>query len=278
MEANRITGPLSEEQWAGLARLGDLGNRLAGAIDGSLGGPATTAVDRLGALDSRYDLGTLVEKVVGVLSALDRAGLLDHLRDNAQFAADSLDVLAPVLSQWLQRLDQLPADELKADAEFALSLLRKARVIGQVIDDKLAGELTGKAVGITEFMQRNQTDEALAEMLVQLGRMYRSGLLSRLGDLADYVAGLKEGADVESLFGDLVKTMPTDAIGQTMHLLHSAEDAMRDARKDEKHLGGYSGMLHLFRDKNVQKGLRMLSVLPIYLEKRLEPEKVSGSV
>lgn len=262
--------PLTDQQWAGLARMGDLGNRLGALLDGPLGGPATAALDRLGAVDGRHDLPALTEKLIDTLAALERAGLLDLVRDNAQFVADSIEVLKPALDQWLARIGELPAAELRADAQFALTLLRKARLIAGFAEDKLAGELTGKAVGLVEFMQHNDTDEAVAELLIQLGQVYRSGLLARLGDLADNVAGLEEGSDFESLVGSLVKALPKDAIGQSAHLLHSAEEAMIDVREDEQHLGGYAGMLHLLRDKEVQKGLRMLSVLPIYLEKRLD--------
>lgn len=268
-QANFASDTLSAEQWAGLARLGDLGNRLGDLIDGPLRGPATAALDRIGELDGRHDLTALAEKLITTLDALNRAGLLDLLRDNAQFAADSLEVLAPMLNQWLERINRLPADEIKADAAFALTLLRKARLIAGFIEDKLAGELTGRAVGLAEFMQRNQTDEAVAEALVQLGRVYRSGMLARLGDLADYVAGQEEGGDFEAQLGSLVKALPKDAIGQSLHFLHSAEQAMADAQKDEENLGGYAGMLRLLRDKEVQKGLRMLSVLPLYFEKRI---------
>lgn len=266
--------PLTDEQWAGLARMGDLGNRLSTLLDGPVAGPLTAVLDRAGAVDGQSDLAALAEKLVDTLSTLERAGLLDLLRDNAQFVADSLEVLLPMLDQWLARIAELPADELKADAEFSLTLLRKGRLIARFVEDKLSHELTGKAVGLVEFMQRNDTDEAVAEALVQLGRMYRNGLLTRLGDLADYAAGLEEGSDFESLFGTLTQALPKDAIGQSLDLLHGVEDAMADARKDGEHLGGYAGMLHLLRDREVQKGLRMLSVLPTYLEKRLDNEAV----
>ena len=272
-EARTNTGtqaPLSAEQWAGLARLGDLGNRLGALIDGPLAGPATQALEHLGEVDARYDLAALAEKTVATLAALDKAGLLDLIRDNAQFVADSLEVLAPMIDDWLGKIRDLPAAELKADAEFALAMLRKARLVAGFVEDKLAGELAAKTVALTEFMQRNDTDQAVAEALVQLGRLYRCGLLKRLGDLGELVAGLEEGTDFESLAGSLVESLPQSALHEVSEIVHSAEDALEDARKDEAHLGGIGGILHLLRDKEVQKGLRMLSVLPIYLEKRMQ--------
>ena len=75
--------PLTEAQWAGLARLGDLGNRLGALLDGPLAGPATAGLDRLGELGSRYDFETLSVAVLGLVEALHRAGLLRLGRDHA---------------------------------------------------------------------------------------------------------------------------------------------------------------------------------------------------
>lgn len=262
--------PLTDQQWAGLARMGDLGHWLGTLLDGAAAEPLTAAIDRIGALDGSNDLSTLAEKLAETFAALNEAGLLDLLRDNAQFVADSLGVLLPLVGQWIERLSQLPAEEIKADAAFALTLLRKTRLVADFVDEKLSGDLTGKATHLTEFLQRHSSDEALAEAVVQLGRLYRSGQLSRLGDLAESVAGLEEGVDLESLIGVLARAVPGDAIDRSVRLLHSAQAALLDARADEDRLGGYAGMLHLLRDKEVQKGLRILSVLPVYLERHLE--------
>lgn len=266
------TAPLTQEQWNGLARLGDLGNRIGAWMDGPLGGPATETIQRLGELDAEYDLAPLAEKTVAMLHALNRAGVLDMIRDNTPFLTRSLATLQPWITQWLERAGELPAEDLKADVAFALGLLRKTRIVSEFVDEKLAGELTGKLVDATAFVQAHHTDEAIADVLVQLGRIHRSGLLPRLADLAEYASGLDEGTDLPSQLGDLVRALPEDAIERSRALVHGARDALADAGKDEKHLGGYSGMLHLLRDKEVQKGLRVLSVLPLYLEKHNETE------
>ncbi len=260
IEPSQMQSPLTPEQWAGLARLGDLGQRIGGLIDGPAAGPATAALDRIGELDGQYDLVALTEKLIDTVSALDRAGLLDLIRDNAQFVSDSMEVLRPMATQWMERIREVPVDELKADAAFALDMLHKARLMASFIEANLSGGLTGKTVELTAFIEQNQTDKALAEAFVQLGRIYRSGLLARLGDLSEYIAGLEEGTDLESQVGSVVKAIPGDTLGTSFKLLRSVSKAMAGIQEDpHEKLGGFSGLLHVMRDKEVQKGLRLLA-------------------
>ncbi|MEJ2479582.1 MAG: DUF1641 domain-containing protein [Acidihalobacter sp.] len=267
--------PLSDAQWAGLARLGDLGDRLGPLLDGPLAGPAGAKLERLGEFDAEHDLTELAAAFIQAVSALNQAGLLRLIRDNAQFIADSLEVIAPLAAQWMEQLSRLPADEIKTDAAFALQLLRKTRLLGEFAQQHLAGELTGHMNEATEFIQRNQTDKALAELLVQLGRLHRNGMLTRLGDLAEYLSGLEEGSDFRKLAGSMVDAAPEGSLGQLPQLLHGLDQVVRDTREDENRLGGYSGLIHLLRDPQVQKGLRMLAQLTAHLEQQPK-ENASG--
>lgn len=264
-QANVSDDPLTQAQWAGLARLGDLGNRLGALIDGPLAGPTTAGIDRLGKLYARYDLVELADKLIATVDALERAGLLRLLRDNAEFIGDSLDTLVPVLSKWLGDIAQRPIDDLKADVETLFKTLRRLRLMGDFVEENLAGELTAGTVRLSGFLQENETDQAIGELVVLLGRLHRNGLLTRAGDLADYLAGLTEGTDVESLTGRMVQDAPRQRLEQLSWLIRSAEQAMNDMQEDDAQLGGVSGLIHLLRDKDVQKGLRMLSVLPGYM-------------
>ena len=267
--------PLSDAQWAGLARLGDLGDRLGPLLDGPLAGPAGAKLERLGEFDAEHNLTELTAAFIQAVNALNQAGLLHLIRDNAQFIADSLEVIAPLAAQWMEQLSRLPADEFKTDAAFALRLLRKTRLLGEFAQQHLAGELTGNMNEATEFIQRNQTDKALAELLVQLGRLHRSGMLTRLGDLAEYLSGLEEGSDFRKLAGSMVDAAPEGTLGQLPQLLHGLDQVVRDTREDESRLGGYSGLIHLLRDPQVQKGLRMLAQLAAHLEQQPK-ENASG--
>lgn len=270
VQPQRTDGGLTDAQWAGLARLGDLGNRLSPLFDDTFTGPATAALGRLGELDSRHDLATLTEKFVQTVDTLEQAGLLRLLRDNAEFIANTVDVLAPLAVQWLEQLSRLPADELRQDVAFALEALRKTRLLTEFAREHLGEELTARAIEAVRFVQHNQADEALTEMLVQLGRVYRSGMLARLGGLAEYIAGLEEGTDFRHLAGSLVDVVPDEGLeglGVLTKLLSGIDQAVKKAQQGGDELGGYAGMLHLLRDADVQKGLRVLTLLPTYLER-----------
>jgi len=264
-QANVSDGPLTQAQWEGLARLGDLGNRIGALMDGPLAGPATESLDRLGRLHARHDLLELGENLIATVDALERAGLLRLVRDNAEFIGDSLDTLIPMLSQWMEQLGQLPVEELKADVEMLFKTLRRLRLMGDFVEENLAGDIVANTVRISGFMQDNQTDQAIAELLVLVGKLHRNGLLNRAGDMADYLAGMTEGTDAESLAGSMVEDASQLHFEQLSRLLHGAERAMDDVQNDASHLGGITGLMHLLRDKEVQKGLRMLSVLPGYM-------------
>lgn len=263
---------LTPAQWQGLARLGDLGNRLGDILDGPLSGVATEGLNRLGELAARRDLPKLAEQLFTTLDALERAGMLRLIQDNAEFVGNSIDTLLPILSQWMTELTRMPVDELKADLAAAFKTLRRVRLLGDFVDEHLAGALTSNVVHTSEFLQRNQTDQALIDMLVLLGRMHRNGTLSSLGDFSDYLAGLTEGTDPESLAGNMVQDAPHRRLEQLMRWVHSVESAMQEIEDDDAQLGGFSGLMHLLRDKEVQKGLHMLSILPTYLDRQRTKE------
>ncbi|WP_322628724.1 DUF1641 domain-containing protein [Halothiobacillus sp.] len=262
------TGALTPEQWQGLAQLGDLGNKIGLLFDGPLAGVTTSEVNRLGDLAAHYDLPALGEHLIETLDACERAGLLRLIRENAAFIASSLETLQPLMAQWMVDLNQMPVDDLKADVASLFTTLRRMRHIGEFIETQLGGELTAGIVHGSAFLERNATDQALVALLELLGRLYRNGTLASLGDLTDYLAGLDEGTDPQSLAGNLVQNAPHRRLEQLIHLVHSAEEAMEGIEADDPHLGGIGGLVHLLRDKEVQKGLRMLSVLPAYMSRR----------
>lgn len=273
-QTNVSDGPLTQAQWEGLARLGDLGNRLGTLVDGPMAGPATAGIDRLGALYAQYDLAELGENLLATVEALERAGLLRLVRDNAEFIGDSLETLLPLLSQWMDQVAKLPVDELKADAEMLFRTLRRLRLMSDFVEENLAGDITANTVRLSGFLQENETDQAIAEFAVLLGKLHRNGLLARAGDLADYLAGVTEGTNLESMTGSMVHSAPQERIDQLFSFIHGAEQAMKDAKAEDEQLGGVSGLIHLMRDKEVQKGLRILSALPTYMDRQ---RTVNGS-
>lgn len=264
-DSSHNDSPLTEAQWAGLARLGDLGNRLGALLDGPLAGPATAGLDRLGELGSRYDFETLGVAVLDLVEALHRAGLLRLWRDNAEFIGSSIETLAPVLSEWIEQAARMPLDDTRADIAALLRWMHRLRVFGEFVETELSSELASGAVDLTTFLQQNDTEPALREAAVQLGRIYRSGLLARLGEASEWIAGTSEDISLESLAGGLVRGAPANMAVRLARLLRGLEEAMAAAERGEVHLGGLGGLLHLLRDKDVQKGLYVLSVMSLSL-------------
>lgn len=381
--ANSVQTPLTDEQWAGLARIGDLGARLGQVLDGPSAEVFTGGIDRVGRLASRYDVMGLAESLIATLDQLERAGLLAMVRENAQFVGASAETLLPLLSRWLQQLAALPVEEIKADVENLFSLLRKLRTVGDFMEKRLAGDITAGAVSVSEFLRANHTDEAIADLLVLLGRLQRSGLLANAGQWADsaaawfndqanissgksfvpllskwleqlaelpldeiktdvealfillrklrsvtefidthlageltagavnvaefvhanatdkavsellivlgqlhrsglladagrwaeQLAGITDGMDVAASTSQLMNKVPGQSLEQLRQLIHSAQDAVADVQRDGKDLGGITGLMRLLRDKDVQKGLRLLAVLPAEIGRRMENGK-----
>ncbi|MEJ2059521.1 MAG: DUF1641 domain-containing protein, partial [Gammaproteobacteria bacterium] len=151
-------------------------------------------------------------------------------------------------------------------------LMVKWRAVSAFIDQHLAGDLAALAVQLTEFVQQNETDAALGDLLTTLGKLHRNGTLRRLGDLSDLLAGVEESVDLVALLGDVVHDADKLSVGKALQMMKSAEQAFEDAQHagDHQDYGGWRGLLHLMSDKDVQKGLRLISILPGYLEKRIE--------
>lgn len=268
---------LTAEQWQGLARLGDLGNQLSRFLDGPMAGVVTDTLNRMGNATAEYDVPALASHLLRTLQVLDRAGVLRLMAENAEWTVTTLESLGPTLGQWIVTLQQMPIDELRADAESLLKTLHRLRLIGDFVEHQLAGTLTSGIAQGSAFVTRNDTDKALIGLLELLGRLHRNGTLDRVGDLTDYLAGLDEGMTLDSFAERLLQQSSHPRIDQMMHLVHSAEEAMQDAEKDEAHLGGIGGLMHLLRDKQVQKGLRMLSVLPAYMNRPKPNGHATGS-
>ena len=252
---------LSEEQWQGLARLADLVN----AMSGPFAGPVTGTVNRSMELASRYDLGQLLEAVLDTAEALRASGLLKQIGDNADLMADSIRLLAPLLKGSPTQLNALPLADLQNDLKRLHRLLDKAELFSEYAADHLAGPAVRWSVDAAEFAQREALGESIKEAMQTLDHLHRNGTLVWLRDISDYL----EDREQQRLLGSLAGSGIGGAANlpeRARKLLHGVQAAMDDAAGDADHLGGLSGLLHLMRDPEVQRGLRTLAVLPSYLE------------
>lgn len=257
---NSLMGsPLTAQQWEGLAKLGNLGNQLD-ALFGSespFSGPLTGVIEHIGQLDSRYDFLALTEKTLNFAKQLDEAGIFDLVAHNAQFVSDSLQVVTPILSQWMDNIGTVSIDQYKEDLCFILKIVRKVRYLGEFYEQHLAGEVTGRVVQVTEFMEVNRTDEALVSLLVLMGRIYRSGLLEKIGELAEMVAGLEEGTSYESFVGSMVSSCSHEKWLEWKQIIQNALGSFNEEMAHPSS-GGLFSLLGLLKDPDVQRVIKAL--------------------
>ncbi|MEJ2061025.1 MAG: hypothetical protein P8Y64_11165, partial [Gammaproteobacteria bacterium] len=162
LEKQTPTGPadLTPEQWQGLAQLGTLVNGLGGLLSGPLAGPATETVNKLGALYAENDLPALMEDTVLTWKAMRDSGLMALIRENADFIAETIRLLAPMSGSLVEAVRKMPVESLREDAVQFHRLMVKWRAVSAFIDQHLAGDLAALAVQLTEFVQQNETDAA----------------------------------------------------------------------------------------------------------------------
>lgn len=263
---------LTPTQWAGLARLGDLGQRLGETVDsGPVGQVLADGLDRLGPIAARGELTETLTALMDAVEALHRAGLLHWIRDNAEFVGNSLDMLAPLLEDALARLGRMPLETLGREASGLIDQVRRLSRLADFVEQSLSGELAENAVRIAEFVRREDTEDALRDLLMQLGRLHRSGLLTRVGDLAESAAALTRDIDIEVLAETLARSRPAAFAERIVDGLQALRSALAEAERDAEAgapNGGVGGLLKLLRDEEVQRSLHLLLRLPAHLENR----------
>ncbi|MGH8509484.1 MAG: hypothetical protein ACREVH_12320 [Gammaproteobacteria bacterium] len=65
-----------------------------------------------------------------------------------------------------------------------------------------------------------------------------------------------------------------DGLAKTGHIISPMQDmltelvaALQEVQKDTRRLGGFKGLLHLARDKDLQRTIQLLKVIPILLDR-----------
>lgn len=246
------------------------GNATGGNTAGSamLAGLATGAVETIGNLEARYDLPALAEELLGTLDALRRSGLLQRLRDNAAFINDSLDVITPLAGTLVQRLQALPLAQRQAELARLSQLWQRLLALEAFWREHLAGETVQRLIRLGEFFAEHEVEQTVGETLVLLQRLSDNGVLQQLGDLGDWFAGLEDSVNIEALLATWVQEGRKLPLARLRQLAQGVQQAMDAAHEDETRLGGMRGLMHLLGDREVQRGLRLLSTLPAYLEQQ----------
>ena len=273
-EESRTAPNLTAEQWAGLARLGDL----AQGMEAMMGSPVAALPMRLaiqaGDWNERYALDESLRELLETVQALCAAGVLRLLRENAAFVMESLDLLRPLLPKLLEILKSVPLEELVAAGRSLAELLPKVQALIHFLQGAAGQDLVRALRRAGDLWEETRADESVVATLKLLRRLQEDGNLERLADLSEQIGLLAETIDLSALVGNLIEENRDNPLlssfAALVHLGKSlshalAESAEHAAKGD--HRGGISGLYHMLKDPEVQRGMRVVAALPVYLEK-----------
>lgn len=238
---------LTQEQWAGLATLGQAINGLSGPLSG----PATAWIDRAMAAEQRDDLGGLLGELIATGVALRDSGLLALLREQAPLIVETLRALGPLVTE----LQQVPVNELLTTLSELRGWIRRLEAFAR---EHLAEPATRWTDEAAAFAADNDLDGTLRELLQTLSRLHRNGTLAQLRELSDMLADSGDNRALASAAGQGLSQL-REGIGRVLVAVARAD---RAADGDSDSDGGVSGLFHLLRDPDVQHGLRLLALLP----------------
>lgn len=265
---------LRPEQWAALGRLADLVNGLEQGTT-PLAGALTGLLCQGSEVTSRYALPELLVALLDALKSLQDSGLLQKTTRYADYLARSADTLAATGAGLIEEMKGLPLADLRADMVELHRLLDGFRQLRDFAGEHLAGPATGLLAETSRFWQEKRMDEALADLLLTVSHLHRQGAFAKIRQAADYLPAL-DGIDVDQAMEGLLRLGgASQALAKLPELLNWA-GALEEATQRASALstsgrqapdGGIHGLYQLLRDKDVQEGLRTLTVLPVVLER-----------
>jgi uncharacterized protein YjgD (DUF1641 family) len=266
--------PLTSEQWAGLARLGDL----VQGLEFLMRSPASTVpVDlarKAGDWNERLALDETLLNVAETLQSLRQAGVLHLLRENAGFVVESIRLLAPLLPKLLETMKALPTQDLLRAARTLLEILSKVQALTDFLQGAAGKDLVAALRRMGDLWEETRADESLIALLQLLRRLQEDGNLQRLGDLSEQIGLLTETVDLPSLLGSLVQENRNnpllESVGAAIHLSKALAQALAESSEHAAkgdHQGGLRGLYRTLKDPEVQRGLRVAATLPVYVEK-----------
>jgi len=273
-EQQRTAPNLTPEQWAGLARLGELVHGTQTLMEGPVAALPMHLALKAGDWNERYALDESLGELLETVKVLREAGVLKLLRDNAAFVVESLELLRPLVPRLLEALKSVPLEELLAAVRSLANLLPKAQALLVFLQGSAGRDLVSALRRAGDLWEETRADESIVAVLRLLRRLQEDGNLARLADLSEQIGLLAETIDLPALVGSLVEENRDNpllnSIAAAMHLGRSlsqalAESAEHAAKGD--HRGGLSGLYHMLKDPEVQRGMRVVAALPVYLEK-----------
>ena len=261
------TQNLTPQQWQGLARLADMVNNIDSSLQGSSGNPFTGAVQELSQSVSDYDLPTLLISALESLKAYQESGLLKKAQDNAALINDSIDLLTPLTGELVEKLKEFSFAEIKQELTELRTVYKKIAISWQLLEKYFVPEISQNLIDSAAFWQENELQDSLADFLKTVSHLHKTGTFERIREFSDYLAVVNEQIDFDALMKDSIAAIKNVNLDKVGRLSESLDKAMEDASRHESTMGGASGLFRLLRNKDVQKGLRTLSILPVYLDK-----------
>ncbi|MGC9239880.1 MAG: DUF1641 domain-containing protein [Acidithiobacillus sp.] len=273
-EQNPTVPHLTPEQWAGLARLGELANGAETLMGSPVAALPMQLALKAGDWNERYAVDDSLQEVLETVKALREAGVLRLLRENAAFVVESLDLLRPLLPKLLDTLKTVPMEELITALRSLAEILPKAQALFAFLQGAAGQDLVRALRRAGDLWEETRADESIVAALKLLRRLQEDGNLARLADLSEQIGLLAQTIDLPALVGSLIEENRDNPLlnsfAAAMHLGKSlsqalAESAEHAAKGD--HRGGLGGLYHMLKDPEVQRGMRVVAALPVYLEK-----------
>jgi len=260
------TPPLSAAQWQGLARLGDIANLVASAMQTPAGGLLAEQADRVAEGYVRNDVPELLHDVLATLRSLRDSGVLDLLRENADLFMQTLELARTLLDAAWSRLDGLDLEAVRNDVQFAAATLRRARTVSEFVDANLSEDLAAQLSTVLELASREDLTGTLGDTIRTLAHLRANGTLELLRESSDYLTDAIGSVDRRELVPELVRRFEQLPLRKLSRLGGATERALADARRESDELGGVRGLLRLLTDRQVQTGLVALASLLRELE------------
>ncbi len=268
VEAAVVPSALTPQQLQGLARLGDMAFLLTEGLPSGTQGALSDAMVRGGDWFARYDLPALLDESFAALDAMRRAGLLRTVRDNAEFVAESAEQLIPLLKHWIELAQDVPWQRLQGHAHLIDQILSGLSELARFAEKYLAGDLTELSVRLGKIWADTEADEVLREVLETASSLRKDGTFRRLRDLSSQFDMLLRSVDIDDMAADLVHTNLQDGEDSFIDLLRFGVVLLRSldqvvhAESDKARRGGFSGLLRMIRDPEVQQGMKVLAKIP----------------
>lgn len=152
-------------------------------------------------------------------------------------------------------------------------IMPKLNAVMDFLNGPAGGAVVAKVKELGDIWQETSADTTIVEALRLLKQMQDDGNLQRVADLSRQIGLFAETIDLESLLGQFMQQSHDSPIfNSAAGLLQSGRlmaAALADATEHESRgkTGGLSGLYHMLKDPEVQRGMRAVAVLPVYLEK-----------